>query len=403
MFAAEPLSTLHEKTPKIYLTFFRMTATALLTVGDEILLGEILDTNSQWLAGELSAAGLEITHRLSVGDDAGAITRAMNWLLEQCRLVVITGGLGPTSDDKTREVLAACFGMPLEENPLALADLEEKLRRRGREMNAMVRTQALHPRGAELIRNPLGTASGIWIEHDNRFVAALPGVPYEMKAMATTFLLPEIRKQFNPGWIAHRYIRTVGVPETRIALTLQNLEATLPGWLKLAYLPSGGQVKLRLTARAPEAVNLESELDRIHLKMAGMLGNWVYARTDTSLEEMVAASLHRRGLGLAIRDSLTGNRLLNGLRAVENHPLNLISGTAPTGSANLIDVAIEETAGDTGPQVRIDLRYPPGLGEPEEILLPAFPVPELNRNMASLQALKHILDRTESPGPDFAA
>lgn len=380
-----------------------MTSTALLTVGDEILLGEILDTNSQWLAGELSAAGLEITHRLSVGDDPQAIIRALNWLLEQCRLVVITGGLGPTSDDKTREVLAHCFGMPLEENPVALADLEEKLRRRGREMNAMVRTQALHPRGAGLIRNPAGTASGIWIEHSNRYVAALPGVPYEMKGMVTTFLLPEIRKKFYPGWIAHRYIRTVGVPETRIALSIQDLEESLPDWIRLAYLPSGGQVKLRLTARAPEAGNLEAELDRIHGQMADRLGNEVYARTDTSLEERVAASLHRRGLGLAVHDSLTGNRLLNGLRAVENHPLNLTTEPAPDGSADLIGVTIEEVPGGTGPQVRIALRYPPGMGEPEEVRLPAFPVPDLNRNMASLQALKHILDRTESHGPEFPA
>ncbi|HOY95709.1 MAG TPA: molybdopterin-binding protein [Catalimonadaceae bacterium] len=222
--------------------------TAILTIGDEILLGQIHDTNSEWLASRFSEFGLEVVCKLSVGDQLDQMVAALEFAFKRADLVIVTGGLGPTKDDMTKQMLADWFESPLEMHPLALQHLEEKMRRRGRPMNDMVLTQALHPVKAEYLENKSGTAPGIWFSEKGKICVALPGVPYEMKQLVTDEVLPRLKQRLELDTLLHRFIRTVGVPETTLALLVKDVESNLPDGFKLAYLPSGGHVKLRLTA-----------------------------------------------------------------------------------------------------------------------------------------------------------
>jgi nicotinamide-nucleotide amidase len=186
--------------------------TAILTIGDEILLGQIHDSNSEWLASRFSEAGLEVVCKLSVGDQLEQMVAALEFAFQRADVLVVTGGLGPTKDDMTKQMLADWFGSPLEMHPLALQHLEEKMRRRGRPMNEMVLTQALHPQKAEYLENKNGTAPGIWFSENGKICVALPGVPYEMKQLVMDEVLPRIKYRLQLDTLLHRFIRTVGVP-----------------------------------------------------------------------------------------------------------------------------------------------------------------------------------------------
>lgn len=288
---------------------------AILTIGDELLLGQIVDTNAVFIAQQLALAGFDVQVKCTVGDTENNILSVFEYAFSQCSLVVITGGLGPTRDDLTKPLLARWFQSPIAMHPEALKDLEILLQKRGRPINELTLKQAEHPVKADYIKNEIGTAPGIWLEEAGKIAVAMPGVPYEMKHMLTEKIIPRLREKFRLPPVQHRFIRTIGVPESNLALKLESWETSLPPFMKLAYLPSGGQVKLRLTGREMEEGIMSEALDYQVNKMLPFIQDFVYATSDIEIEEVVAGLLSENHISVDFRDEITGglfrNRLLS--------------------------------------------------------------------------------------------
>ena len=364
-----------------------MIKAAILTIGDEILLGEITDTNSVWIARKLVENGIDPILRISVGDDRLKIKDALEFASASCEILIITGGLGPTKDDITKSCLAEFFGSSISENPIALASLEEKLRIRGREMNALVRTQAQHPDKAAILENKVGTAPGIWFTEAKLDCFALPGVPYEMKQIFEDSVLPEIKKIAGTGIIIHKYFRTACIPETQLAERLAQLEDSMPENQKLAYLPSGGEVKLRLTGRGTNETDVQSELARIGDQICTSLGNDIYATEDIELAPVVAKILGDNNMFLHISDKDIGGVLKSSLYQTEIF-LSMPELLPENGSGFSIEILwpeIEKVAEINLIKIQDGIQ----IGEWKEIVRP-FGVINVFQNMLRLRGLDKI-------------
>lgn len=365
--------------------------TAILTIGDEILLGQIHDTNSEWLSARFSESGLEIVLKLSVGDQLDQMEAAMEFAFQRADVLIVTGGLGPTKDDMTKQMLADWFESPLEIHPLALQHLEEKMRKRGRPMNDMVLTQALHPVKAEYLENQSGTAPGIWFTEKGKICVALPGVPYEMKQLVTDEVLPRLKQRLQLDTLLHRFIRTVGVPETTLAILVNDVEENLPPGFKLAYLPSGGHVKLRLTARGTDPESLRSELARLDELLFQCVKEHVYAREDVELDEVVADLILQYKLPLLLNDHLTEGRLrflLSQHNAVLTYLLPGSDENVPDRFTRISIQTAESETGEVTQRISVEFCFSGDETFLSQLDLRAFPVPEVNRNMLSLRALE---------------
>src|SRR3990170_994351 len=220
----------------------------LLTIGDEILYGQIVDTNSQWMGAALSDAGIKVIRKTSVGDQESEILAAFAEAEERADIILITGGLGPTSDDLTKPCLAKYFNCEMRMHEEALAEVTEFFKSRGRELTEINRQQAALPDCCEKITNQMGTAPGMWFERNKKVFVSMPGVPHEMKRMMTDIVIPKLKKTFKTPVIHHHIIRTVGIGESFLAEKIADWENSLPAHIKLAYLPGLGEVKLRLTS-----------------------------------------------------------------------------------------------------------------------------------------------------------
>ncbi len=288
-----------------------MTA-VLLTIGDEILIGQVVDTNAAWLGQELTLAGITVSRRETVGDDEAAIRAALARAYAEAELVVVTGGLGPTPDDVTRPAVAAYFGVPLGFDPDVLAHVESLFAARGRAMSPRNRALAEVPEGFEVLPNALGTAPGLWGERvvDGRaqIVVLLPGVPHEMKAITEAHVLPRLHARTD-GALVHRTLLTVGEGETTLADRLGDLDDLFRDGLRLAFLPNLGTVRLRLTARAASPDAARALVERGLARLRRDLGDLVFGEDDETLEGAVGAMLVERGLSLAVAESCTGGAL----------------------------------------------------------------------------------------------
>lgn len=352
----------------------------ICTIGDEILLGQIQDTNSQWIAEKLVLEGIDPVLRISVGDNPAHIQMALANALSVSGIVIITGGLGPTKDDLTKKILADFVGCSLSEHPQALKDLEEKLRKRGRDMNDLVRTQALHPEGADYLPNKVGTAPGIWIVYQNAILVALPGVPYEMKQLIADEVLPRLRQAIKLPFIRHRFFRTAAVPETHLAQAMGSLEDELPAELKLAYLPSGGQVKLRLTGRGPDASTLDNLLKIWGDKILNKIRDWVYSEEDLELHEVLIRRLLQTGKRVYLEDQTDNSKLKIWLEPVS------VSSYNP----EAIWLKLSNRKDESGEElIRLELRNKDNT-EPEVQQFRPFPVPDIAENMVALRSLEMI-------------
>src|SRR6187551_3135053 len=235
----------------------------LLTIGDEILYGQIVDTNSQWMSVELSNAGIRVIRKTSVGDQEDEILNAFAEAEKRADIILITGGLGPTNDDLTKPLLAKYFNCELKIHEEALAEVTEFFKSRGRELTEINRQQAALPVCCEKITNPVGTAPGMWFERNGKVFMAMPGVPHEMKKMMTDFVIPKLKQTFTTPVIHHKVIRTIGIGESFLADKIKDWEDSLPPHIKLAYLPSLGEVKLRLTSLGDSLETLKEEAETL--------------------------------------------------------------------------------------------------------------------------------------------
>lgn len=291
-------------------------AAEILCIGTELLLGNILNGNARWLAEQLASLGVPHHRQLVVGDNRERLIRAVREAAGRCRLLITTGGLGPTPDDLTTEAIAAAFDTPLEEHPETWDDIQAKLAQRGRTPSASVRRQALIPHGASLLPNPTGTAPGvIWSPQPGFTVMTFPGVPSEMQAMWHQTAVPWLRQAgLSEGVFASRMLRFWGVAESALAEQVDDL-LTLTNPTVAPYA-GAGEVKLRLTARADDAAAARALLAPVEAEIRARTGSLCYGADDDSLASVLLAALRRRDETLAVAESCTGGGLGAALAAV---------------------------------------------------------------------------------------
>ncbi|MCD8538597.1 MAG: damage-inducible protein CinA, partial [Leadbetterella sp.] len=268
----------------------------IVTIGDEILYGQITDTNSQWIAERLSELGIKVLRTISIADTAPEITAALDESLRRSDIVLMTGGLGPTKDDVTKNTLCEYTGDHLEIHSRAEAHIRHLFESRGLPFTEINRQQAAVPSRCEYLHNAAGTAPGMWFSIKDRGVVSMAGVPSEMKYLMTHEVLPRIRERFPTPPLNHRYIKTIGIGESFLAEKIAQWEDSLPAHIRLAYLPSVAEVKLRLTAFGE---NTAEELEEKVREVLPLVGEYVYATEDISFEEAIGNLLLERGATLS--------------------------------------------------------------------------------------------------------
>lgn len=288
-----------------------------LLIGDELLIGQVIDTNSAFMGRELNAYGMELRRKVTVGDELADIDQALRDAFVDSDVVLMTGGLGPTKDDITKKALADYFGVDLVFNDATWERMERFFNHLGRSTTAAHRDQCLMPANAEILTNKMGTAPGMWMERaDGKIVVSMPGVPYEMEYLMTQEVIPRLRNRFDLPTIAHRTILTVGGGESQLAVMIEDLEAALPDYLKLAYLPNLGQVRLRLTGRHHDAAVLEAALKTHGDAIRQRVEPFVYGEGDTTLAQEIAHQLQARQWTIATAESCTGGLVAHKLASV---------------------------------------------------------------------------------------
>jgi nicotinamide-nucleotide amidase len=305
----------------------------LLTIGDEILYGQIIDTNSQWMSVELDKIGVKVIRKTTVGDQEEEILTAFAEAEKRADIILITGGLGPTSDDLTKPLLAKYFNCGLKINDEALAEVTEFFKSRGRELTELNKQQAALPTACEKISNPVGTAPGMWFLKGNKVFMSMPGVPHEMKKMMTEQVLPRIAKKYELPVIYHKIIRTIGVGESFLAEKISGWEKALPDHIRLAYLPSLGEVKLRLTGFGNSLSELEKESNEQIVKLKDLAGDYIYGYGDTPIEAVIGNTLREKKLTLSVAESCTGGYL--------SHLITSVPGSSDYFLGSMIPYAYE--------------------------------------------------------------
>jgi len=282
---------------------------ALITIGDEILIGQVTDTNAVWISRQLNKLGVRVGEMVTVSDEARQITSALDRLMSQYDLVIMTGGLGPTTDDITKPTLAAYFNSKMVPHPEAQEKIIAYFKKRGRTMIESNLRQADVPEACRALTNAHGSAPGMWFEKDGSILVSLPGVPYEMKGLMEDQVLPAILKMVDVPGVVHRTIMTQGVPESYLAAMIKNWESDLPACIKLAYLPRPGIVRLRLTVIDKCAQDAEQLLKVNIDKLLNIIGVHVFGYDDITLEESLGLVLKERNLTLATAESCTGGNI----------------------------------------------------------------------------------------------
>ena len=283
----------------------------LITIGDEILIGQIVNTNSVFLAKVLNKIGIEIAQITSISDERTAITKALDASSERAELVILTGGLGPTKDDITKHTLCSYFDDTLVENKEILAHIEEIFEKYvTTPINDQNRQQALLPSKAKILKNQHGTASGMWFEKERQIIISLPGVPFEMKALMTHEVLPALKDHFSRPFIIHKTVLTYGLGESAIAQRIEDWENALPQDIKLAYLPNLGRVRLRLSGKGEVEAELEQRIDSEIEKLLPLIKDIFVGFEDTSpFEEQIQTQFIDQQQTLAVAESCTGGEI----------------------------------------------------------------------------------------------
>ncbi len=283
-----------------------MITTEIITIGDEILIGQIVDTNSAWMAEKLNNTGITVYQITTISDDREHILNTVKAALERTDIVLVTGGLGPTSDDITKKTLAEFFHSKLVLNEEILVSVKKRLEKRNIQLNDLIRGQAYVPDKCKAFVNEWGTAPGMWFETNGKVLVSMPGVPKEMKGIMEKYVIPGLKHKFKLPAIIHRTLLTYGTFEAHLSGLLENFEKKLPSNVKLAYLPSAGRVRLRLTAKGDSRQQLESLLDRLEKEMMEKIGEYVYGKNGDTLEQIVGDLLRKRGETLSTAESCTG-------------------------------------------------------------------------------------------------
>ena len=289
----------------------------IIVIGDELLIGQVTDTNSGWIARELNHIGWEVTEITTVRDRSREITDALNSSFGRVDVVLMTGGLGPTKDDITKQTLCDYFGGKLVFDESVFANVEAIFRRRKLTMNDSTRNQAYVPNVCTVIQNSVGTAPVMWFERNGKVLVSMPGVPTEMKTVMKEAVISRLREYFQDhSSILHRTCLVKDFTESRLSETLSDFEVQLPACIKLAYLPTPGVIRLRLTARGDEESYLQKIIDDEFFKLRTILGSHLFCGSDTTLAGALGSILTERGETLATAESCTGGNIAHEITRV---------------------------------------------------------------------------------------
>ena len=288
----------------------------IITIGDEILIGQIVDTNSAWMAEQFNLYGIEIYQITSVHDNAEHIIEALKNAESKVDLVVMTGGLGPTKDDITKRTLCSFFETGLIVHQPTLEHISERFSKRGIDLNKLNRDQALVPENCTVLHNAAGTAPGLWIERNNTIFVSLPGVPFEMKYLIEYEVLPRLIQTGRTKAIYHKTVLTHGLPESMLAEKIEKWELSLPENIKLAYLPSPMNVRLRLTAMGVEKRKLENQVEEEIEKLLEIIPENIFGFNNETMAEVIGRLLVQQGKTLAVAESCTGGFISHLITAV---------------------------------------------------------------------------------------
>lgn len=316
----------------------------LITIGDEILIGQVIDTNSAWMGQELNLRGIEVQEIRSISDQHEDIIHAIDKAFEDSDLILMTGGLGPTKDDITKKAIADYFGVGMEFHEPTFERIERFFEKLGRSTTPAHREQCFMPTNATLLRNKMGSAPGMWFDEKGKVLISMPGVPYEMKSIMTDEVFPRLQERFVTVPIAHRTILTIGEGESRIAAKIEHFEDSLPPHMKLAYLPNLGMVRLRLSATGKDESALHEELNAKVEELKTIIPHLIFGYETQTIEEVVGKLLKEKGLTLSTAESCTGGYLAHRITKIPGSSAYFIGSVVAYSNAikeNLLSVSPE--------------------------------------------------------------
>ncbi len=289
----------------------------LINIGDELLLGQVINTNAAFIGQQMALAGIEMTECLTIGDDENAIRNAIESGFNKTNLLVITGGLGPTRDDITKKVICQYFNRELVIDNDTVEWVRELFAARGMELTETNRQQAAVPEGCTVIKNTLGTAPGLWMEQDDKILIALPGVPFEMEKLICEEIIPRLQKIFHHEHaVLYKVLQCTGISESGLSDQLTGFEAQLPENIKLAYLPKPGVIRLRLTASGDNNEELQTSLTQQFEKLKAEVGNLAFADEDLPMEAIIGKLLRGSGRRIATAESCTGGYIAHMITSI---------------------------------------------------------------------------------------
>jgi len=288
----------------------------IITIGDEILIGQIIDTNSAWMAHELNLLGINVYQVTSISDNNEHIINSLDQATSKVDLILVTGGLGPTKDDITKQTITGYFGATMVQNKNVLQHIYQLLEPKGITINELNTRQADVPDNCQVIPNSCGTAPGMWFERNGKVYVFMPGVPFEMKSMMTNDILPRLKKYFKTPAIVHKTLMLYGIAESVLAQLIEPWELQLPGYIKLAYLPSLGTLKLRLTAKGENYNFLSSLIEQEIAKLMPTIKTWHYGYDDEPLEVTIGNLLKKNNKTIVTAESCTGGKIASLITSV---------------------------------------------------------------------------------------
>ena len=305
-----------------------MIKATIITIGDEILIGQIVDTNSASISKHLNGAGITVEEKTSIGDEAEQIESTLHRALQSSQVVIITGGLGPTKDDITKHTLARIFNSPMHEDERVCEHVRTMLERRGITFNELNRGQAMVPDVCTVLFNAYGTAPGMWFETENgSVVISLPGVPFEMEHLMEDEVMPRLKARFALRANVHRTMITAGLPESMLAERIAKWEDSLPEWVKLAYLPSPNIVRLRLSAYNQEdGEATRAAIDELFDKLYDIIPQHIVGFEEATMQALVHDIMCKRGLTLATAESCTGGTIASRFTAMAGASAYFLGG-----------------------------------------------------------------------------
>jgi len=318
-----------------------MTA-EIISIGDELLIGQVVNTNASWMAEELNKSGIRVSEIVMIGDDAKAIQKALGEAESRADVILITGGLGPTKDDITKQVLSDYFGARLIFHKPTFQQIEQLFKARNYKLTPINRKQAEVPDNCIPLHNKNGTAPGMWFERDKKVFVSMPGVPFEMKTLMLEQIIPALRKKFKLGFIYHKTIMTHGLGESMLAERIQKIEEQLPAHIKLAYLPQPGIVRLRLSAYGNDKMALETEVKKYCTYFKNTVPELVFGFDDVSMEEVVGKLLLDKRKTLSTAESCTGGYIA--------HLITSIAGSSDYFKGSIISYSNEVKTKELGVQ-----------------------------------------------------